>query len=158
MRALIQRVLQAKVLVENQITGQIKNGYLILLGVGQNDTEAQAERLWNKILKLRIMSDSQGKTNLSLEDVQGEILVVSQFTLYADCRKGNRPSFSNAADPAEAKRLYEYFCSLVEHDIGHVETGIFAAEMQVELTNDGPFSIWIDTNDLDMPRHQKPNL
>lgn len=148
MRALIQRVQNARVEVEGAITGTIGPGLLILLGVGHNDTDAQAERLWNKIFKLRIFEDEQGKTNRSLTDVQGQVLVVSQFTLYADCRRGNRPSFTNAAPPQEAQRLYELFCSLVQRDLGQVQRGVFGADMAVSLTNSGPFTIWLDTDDL----------
>lgn len=148
MRALIQRVQNARVEVEGAITGTIGPGLLILLGVGHNDTDAQAERLWSKIFKLRIFEDEQGKTNRSLTDVQGQVLVVSQFTLYADCRRGNRPSFTNAAPPQEAQRLYELFCSLVQRDLGQVQRGVFGADMTVSLTNSGPFTIWLDTDDL----------
>lgn len=148
MRALIQRVTQASVTVEDDTIGAIEKGYLILLGVGQDDDEAAADKLWSKILKMRIFEDENGKTNLSLADVGGEVLVVSQFTLYANCKRGNRPSFTNAGAPDEANRLYEYFASLVRRDVGHVETGSFGAMMQVDLTNDGPFTIWLDTAEL----------
>ena len=123
MRAVIQRVTHAQVDVEGTTVGSIEKGYLILLGVGQQDGEAQADKLWNKILKLRIFEDADGKTNLSLADVDGEVLVVSQFTLYAQCKKGNRPSFTEAGSPDEANRLYEYFCSLVRRDRGSVACG-----------------------------------
>ena len=109
---------------------------------------AQADKLWSKISKMRIFEDENGKTNLSLADVHGEVLVVSQFTLYANCKRGNRPSFTDAGAPDEANRLYEYFASLVARDLGHVETGSFGAMMQVELVNDGPFTIWLDTDTL----------
>lgn len=148
MRALIQRVQEARAEVEGATTGAIGPGLLILLGVGHDDTDAQAERLWSKIFKLRIFEDEQGKTNRSLTDVQGQVLVVSQFTLYADCRRGNRPSFTNASSPQEAKRLYELFCSLVQRDLGQVQCGVFGADMAVSLTNSGPFTIWLDTDDL----------
>ena len=148
MRALIQRVTHASVTVNEEVIGKIGKGYLILLGVGHEDTEAQADKLWNKILKMRIFEDENGKTNLSLADVDGKVLVVSQFTLYANCKKGNRPSFTGAGAPDEANRLYEYFASLVRRDLGEVETGSFGAMMSGELLNDGPFTIWLDTDNL----------
>ena len=148
MRALIQRVSRASVTVDEEVIGKIGKGYLILLGVGHEDSEAQADKLWSKISKMRIFEDENGKTNLSLKDVDGEALVVSQFTLYANCKKGNRPSFTEAGTPGEANRLYEYFVSLVRTDLGHVETGSFGAMMDVELLNDGPFTIWLDTDTL----------
>lgn len=148
MRALIQRVAHASVTVDEEVIGKIGKGYLILLGVGHEDTEAQADKLWSKILKMRIFEDENGKTNLSLADVEGKVLVVSQFTLYANCKKGNRPSFTGAGAPDEANRLYEYFASLVRRDLGEVETGSFGAMMSVELLNDGPFTIWLDTDNL----------
>ena len=144
MRALVQRVLKAKVEVDGQVVGQCGHGLLVLLGVGHDDTAQTAERMWRKISRLRIFCDDAGKTNLSLADVHGEVLVVSQFTLYADCRKGNRPSFTDAAQPSTASELYELFCSLVEGDLGHVGRGIFGADMQVSLVNDGPFTVWLE--------------
>ena len=148
MRALIQRVTQASVTVKGEIVGQIGKGYLILQGVGHQDAEAQADKLWSKISKMRIFEDENGKTNLGLADVEGEVLVVSQFTLYANCKKGNRPSFTDAGAPDEANRLYEYFAGLVRRDLGHVETGSFGAMMEVALVNDGPFTVWMDTDTL----------
>lgn len=148
MRAVIQRALQASVTVGEDVVGAIGRGYLILLGVGASDTEAEAERLWAKIRDLRICEDEAGKTNLSLVQTEGEVLVVSQFTLYADCRRGRRPSFTAAGDPAHAQALYEYFAGLVRRDLGRVETGSFGAHMQVSLVNDGPFTIVLDTADL----------
>lgn len=148
MRALVQRATRASVTVEGETIGAINDGFLILLGVEHEDTEAQADKLWSKISKMRIFEDENGKTNLSLADVHGEVLVVSQFTLYANCKRGNRPSFTDAGAPDEANRLYEYFASLVARDLGHVETGSFGAMMQVELVNDGPFTIWLDTDTL----------
>lgn len=148
MRALIQRVSEAKVTIDGAVVGDIGRGYLILLGVGQEDTEAQADKLWDKTRKLRIFEDDNGKTNLALADVEGSVLVVSQFTLYADCHKGNRPSFTKGAAPDEANRLYEYFVGLVRRDVEHVATGEFGADMKVSLVNDGPFTIWLDTEDL----------
>ena len=150
MRALIQRVRHASVTVDGEVTGSCGKGLLVLLGVGHEDDEALAEKLWNKILGLRIFEDEAGKTNLSLADVGGEALVVSQFTLYANCRRGRRPSFTDAAAPAQANALYERFCELAEADLGaeHVGRGIFGAMMEVSLVNDGPVPIWLDTNEL----------
>ena len=147
MRALIQRVTRASVTVDGEVTGAIDAGYCVFLGAGREDGRAEADRLLAKILKLRICADGNGKTNLSLDDVGGSMLVVSQFTLYADCRKGNRPSFTNAGAPDVAEDLYEYFVAQARVALGErrVATGIFAACMQVELVNDGPFTIWLDT-------------
>lgn len=148
MRALLQRVSRADITVEGVRTGSIGQGYVILLGVGQDDDEAAAEKLWSKKRRLRIFDDGDGKANLSLEDVEGDVLIVSQFTLYANCRRGNRPSFTDAGAPAAAEALYERFVELARADVAHVETGVFGADMQVDLTNDGPFTIWLDTADL----------
>ncbi len=148
MRAVVQRVTRASVTIDGEVTGSIGAGYLVLLGVGANDTRAEADRLWDKLRTLRINEDDNGKTNLSLADTGGEVLVVSQFTLYANCRRGRRPSFTEAAAPALATELYEYFVSLARQDVEHVATGTFAAYMQVELVNDGPFTIVLDTDTL----------
>ena len=148
MRAVVQRVSQAKVDIEGLTVGSCGRGFLILLGVGQSDTEAQIERLWSKIFKMRIFEDENGKTNLSLSDIAGEVLIVSQFTLYANCKRGNRPSFTEAGSPDEANRLYELFVERAKQDISHVETGRFGAMMNVSLTNDGPFTIVLDTDTL----------
>ncbi|MGI6220420.1 MAG: D-aminoacyl-tRNA deacylase [Coriobacteriales bacterium] len=148
MRAVIQRVSRASIEVDGELIGSIGGGYLILLGVGAGDAEAQADKLWAKISKMRIFEDGDGKTNLSIRDVGGEVLVISQFTLYANCKKGNRPSFTEAMEPVEAERLYEYFVDLVRADIPHVATGSFGAMMDVELVNDGPFTIVLDTATL----------
>lgn len=148
MRALIQRVSRAQVSIEGNVVSGIGKGYAILLGVGADDTEEQADKLWSKISKMRIFEDENGKTNVNLADVAGEVLVVSQFTLYANCKRGNRPSFTEAGAPDEARRLYEYFVELVRKDVEHVGTGSFGAMMQVELVNDGPFTIWLDTDTL----------
>lgn len=148
MRAVIQRVTRASVSVEGEVVGAIGQGYLILLGVGEGDTRAEVERLWAKIANLRICEDEAGKTNLSLLQTGGALLVVSQFTLYADCRRGRRPSFSAAAAPALATELYEHFVELARADVAEVATGVFGANMQVELVNDGPFTIVLDTADL----------
>jgi len=144
MKAVIQRVAHASVAVENTVTGSIGPGLLVLLGVGAEDTTADADRIVRKITGLRIFADAEGKTNLSLKDVNGELLVVSQFTLYADCRKGNRPSFTNAAPPELAEALYEYFVDSCRAYVPKVETGSFGAHMKMELLNDGPFTILLE--------------
>ena len=148
MRAVVQCVSEAHVTVDSATIGEIGRGYLILLGVGQGDTEAEAARLWGKIRKLRVFPDENGKTNLSLAEIAGEVLVVSQFTLYASCKKGNRPSFTAAGSPEEANRLYEHFASLVRADLGRVATGEFGAMMDVSLVNSGPFTLILDTDEL----------
>ncbi|MCI2242380.1 D-aminoacyl-tRNA deacylase [Adlercreutzia faecimuris] len=148
MRAVIQCVSEARVTVDGRVTGEIGPGFLILLGVGHGDTEAEADRLWRKVSRLRVFDDADGKTNLSLADIGGGVLVVSQFTLYANCRKGNRPSFTEAAPPDIAERLYEYFTGLVRADVAQVGTGVFGAMMDVALVNRGPFTIVLDTDQL----------
>lgn len=152
MRAVIQRVSEAKVTIGGEVAGSCDIGFLILLGVGETDSEAQVEQLWSKILKLRIFPDGERPTGASLADVKGEVLIVSQFTLYADCRKGNRPSFAHAGDPEESRRLYEAFVQRAAQDVAHVASGEFGADMQVSLVNDGPFTICLDTDDLSRPR------
>ena len=144
MKLVIQRVSRASVTVDGEVKGKIGNGYLVLLGVGAEDTEAECERLSAKMINLRIFSDSDGKTNLSLKDVNGGLLIISQFTLYADCRKGNRPNFLMAKEPAEAKRLYEYFAELCRREIPVVEPGGFGADMRVDLLNEGLFTIFLE--------------
>ncbi|PYS99091.1 MAG: D-tyrosyl-tRNA(Tyr) deacylase [Acidobacteria bacterium] len=146
MRAVIQRVSRAKVTVDGETTGEIGKGILILLGVGTDDGEAEARQLADKIVNLRIFDDEDGKMNLSLTDVRGELLVVSQFTLYADTRRGRRPSYISAATPDEAKRLYEYFVAEALKIVPKVGTGRFQAMMDVELVNDGPVTIILDTS------------
>lgn len=148
MRALVQCVSQASIDIEGQAAGTIGKGYVILLGVGADDTPAQAERLWQKISKMRVFEDETGKTNLSLGDVQGDVMIVSQFTLYANCKKGNRPSFTEAARPETAIPLYEHFVSLAQADVAQVVTGQFGAMMDAHLSNHGPFTIWLDTDNL----------
>ena len=150
MRALVQRVQQASVSIEGQEVGAIQQGFLILLGVGQEDDESIAQKLWAKIEKMRIFADEAGKTNLALTDIEGSVLVVSQFTLYANCKKGNRPSFVGAGSPEKANELYEYFAQLARESLGasRVATGRFGADMQVSLVNDGPFTIWLDSAEL----------
>lgn len=144
MKAVIQRVSQASVLVEKKVIGSIKQGYLILLGVGANDTKETADRIIKKLLNLRLFADENDKTNLSIKDIHGSLLIVSQFTLYADCKKGNRPSFINAGSPALAEALYEYFISECKKEIPIVEHGSFGAHMEVSLVNDGPFTIILE--------------
>lgn len=148
MKFVIQRVAHASVTVEQQTIGKIGKGFLVLIGVSQKDNQEIADKLIKKLLGLRIFEDSQGKTNLSLQDVSGELLLVSQFTLYADCKKGNRPSFTNAGAPDMANELYEYIISKCKEQILVVETGSFGADMKVELLNDGPFTIILDSRDL----------
>ncbi|MDR2538535.1 MAG: D-tyrosyl-tRNA(Tyr) deacylase [Bifidobacteriaceae bacterium] len=146
MKALIQRVSQAKVSVDQKIVGQIAIGYVVLLGVGPNDTEKEADFLANKIVNLRILEDSDGKMNLSLKNIKGSILSISQFTLFADTRKGNRPSFLNAAPPKQAHRLYDHFNQTLR-DLGiEVETGVFGAHMIIDFIADGPVTISFDTD------------
>lgn len=144
MKAVVQRVTHASVKVDGEIKGEIQNGLLILLGVGMNDSEGDAERLAQKISKLRIFSDENDKINLSVNDIGGSLLVISQFTLYADCRKGNRPNFMNAGKPDEAERLYEYFVSECKKLVPNVQKGVFGADMKVELLNDGPFTVILE--------------
>ena len=144
MRIVLQRVSSASVTVDGKICGEIATGYLVFLGVGQGDTEEDRRRLADKIINLRIFSDENDKINLSLGDVGGDLLVVSQFTLYADCRKGNRPNFIQAGKPDEAERLYNYFADYCRSKGKHVEMGIFGADMKVQLVNDGPFTVILE--------------
>ena len=144
MKLVVQRVKEAKVEVNNEIIGNIKQGFLVLLGITHNDTKETADYLVKKLCKLRVFSDAEGKMNLALNDINGELLIVSQFTLYADCTGGNRPSFVNAANPEEANRLYEYFCSECEKNGIKVEKGKFGADMKVSLVNDGPVTIILE--------------
>ncbi|MCU6733786.1 D-aminoacyl-tRNA deacylase [Diplocloster agilis] len=144
MRLVIQRVSQASVQVDGEIAGQIGRGLLVLAGVSDQDTKADVDKLVQKIIKLRIFEDENRKTNLSLKEVDGGLLIVSQFTLYADCRKGNRPSFTGAGSPALAKQLYEYMIEQCSKEVERVAHGIFGADMKVQLTNDGPFTIILD--------------
>ncbi|WP_337870087.1 D-aminoacyl-tRNA deacylase [Meiothermus sp.] len=152
MRAVVQRVSQASVKVDGQTVGQIGRGLLVLLGVGQGDTQEDALYLARKIAGLRIFADAEGKMNLALADVGGEVLVVSQFTLHGDTRKGNRPSFVGAAPPEVGRRLYEQFCDLLVEQSLPVETGVFQAHMQVHLINDGPVTLWLDSAERLSPR------
>ena len=144
MRAVIKRVTRASVTVDGGIVGKIGKGYLVLFGVGDGDTKADCDRLAAKLIKLRIFEDENGKTNLSIGDVGGEMLIVSQFTLYADCSHGNRPSFTSAGKPDLANELYEYFCEKVSESGINVQRGVFGADMKVELLNDGPFTVILE--------------
>lgn len=145
---MIQRVLEASVEVEEQVIGKIGKGFLVFIGVGQNDTREIADKLIKKLVGLRIFEDENGKTNLSLNDVDGELLLISQFTLYANCKKGFRPSFTDSGAPDMAESLYEYIVSECKKSIPVVETGSFGADMKVSLTNDGPFTIILDSETL----------
>jgi len=145
MIALLQRVSRASVRVDEKVTGEIAQGLLILLGVEKHDDESRAERLIERFLGYRIFSDAQGKMNLSVRDIDGGVLLVPQFTLAADTRKGARPSFSSAATPAEGQRLFEYVVAHTRKLYSHVHTGQFAANMQVSLVNDGPVTFWLQT-------------
>lgn len=148
MRALVQRVSRASVRVEGTERGKCGKGFLILLGVGAEDQARHADWLADKIANLRVFEDEQGKMNLSLLDVGGEALVVSQFTLWGDCRKGRRPSFTGAARPEQAVPLYEAFVARLRGLLPHVDTGVFQTHMDVELVNDGPVTLWLDTDEL----------
>lgn len=144
MRLVVQRVKKAKVEVEGKTVGSINQGFLVLLGVTHTDTKAEADYLVKKLCNLRVFEDENGKMNLGLKDVGGELLIVSQFTLYADCSQGNRPSFINAAKPDVANELYEYFCEKCKEQNIKVEKGIFGADMKVSLLNDGPVTIILE--------------
>jgi D-tyrosyl-tRNA(Tyr) deacylase len=148
MRAVVQRVSSARVEVDGQVTGSIGRGLLVLLGVGQGDTEKQAQWLAEKTAGLRIFEDDAAKMNLSVQDVGGSVLVVSQFTLYGDCRKGRRPSFTDAAPPDLAGQLYQVFVNHLRALDIPVETGVFQAKMLVHLVNEGPVTIWVDTEQV----------
>ncbi|MCL2404728.1 MAG: D-aminoacyl-tRNA deacylase [Defluviitaleaceae bacterium] len=145
MKIVLQRVTQASVGVDGAIVGSIGCGYVVLLGIGAMDDELTADKLIEKIKKLRLFADDTGKTNRSIDDINGELLIVSQFTLYADCRKGNRPSFTDAAPPEKANALYEYFIKAATPHFAKVAHGSFGACMQVELVNDGPFTIVLES-------------
>ena len=148
MKFVIQRVKQASVKVEGSVIGEIEKGYLVLIGVSDKDTEAVADKMIKKMIGLRIFEDAEGKTNLSLADVGGSLLLVSQFTLYANCKKGNRPSFIEAGAPDKANQLYEYKIEESKKSVSVVQTGRFGAEMEVSLINDGPFTILLDSEML----------
>ncbi len=144
MKLVIQRVKHAEVEVDKKVVGKIEKGFLVLVGVTHNDTEKEADYLAKKLCKMRVFEDENEKINLALKDVDGELLIVSQFTLYANCAEGNRPSFTDAAKPDMAEKLYEYFCKKCEEYDIHVEKGIFGADMKVSLLNDGPVTIVIE--------------
>lgn len=148
MKFLIQRVSQASVEADSQTLGQIQRGFLVFIGISQDDTEELADRMIRKLLGLRIFEDENGKTNLSLADVSGELLLISQFTLYADCKKGNRPSFVKAGNPELANHLYEYIISECQKQVPIVQTGSFGADMKVSLINDGPFTVILDSGEI----------
>jgi len=145
MRAILQRVTQAKIEIDSKVVGEIGPGFLVLLGVGQKDSETDIDYLVNKIINLRVFSDQNGKFNLSVKDIKGSLLIVSQFTLFADTKKGNRPSFTNAAPPALAEDLYNKFVEKCKQTGLNIQTGQFAAHMQITLTNDGPVTISLDS-------------
>lgn len=148
MKLLIQRVLEATVTVEEKSIGHISNGFLVFVGITDHDTQVTVDKMVAKTLNLRIFCDENGKSNLSLLDVTGSLLLVSQFTLYADCRKGNRPSFINAGTPDHANKLYEYMIGRCEESVVNVQHGSFGADMQVSLINDGPFTVLLDSDDI----------
>ena len=148
MKFVIQRVKEASVKVDDEYTGKIKKGYLVLIGVGQEDTKEEADKYIRKMINLRIFEDEQGKTNLSLADVDGGLLLVSQFTLYANCKRGNRPSFIEAGKPDMANEMYEYIIEKCRESVDEVQTGEFGADMKVQLLNDGPFTILLDSDQL----------
>ena len=148
MRFVIQRVSHAKVTIDDQVRGSIRKGYMVLIGIGQEDTEALADRMIAKMLDLRIFEDADGKSNLSLRDVDGALLLISQFTLYADCKKGKRPSFFKAGEPHMANDLYEYIIRKCKEEVSDVERGEFGAMMHVELLNEGPFTIILDSAEM----------
>jgi len=148
MRFIIQRVKHASVTVDNTVIGRIGKGYLVLIGVSDTDNTEIADKMIKKMIGLRIFEDDNGKTNLSLKDVGGELLLVSQFTLYADCKKGNRPSFIRAGNPRLAEGLYDYIIDSCKKQVPVVESGSFGADMKVDLLNDGPFTILLDSLEL----------
>ena len=148
MRFLIQRVNNASVSVDEQVIGEIDKGFLVLIGISGSDTKEIADKMVKKLIGLRIFEDQYGKTNLDLKTVDGQLLLISQFTLYADCKKGNRPSFINAGDPEMANELYRYIVELCKREIDVVEEGSFGAEMKVSLTNDGPFTVLLDSEEI----------
>ena len=148
MKFVIQRVNHASVKVDGNVVGKIDKGYMVLIGISENDTKEIADKMIKKMIGLRIFEDENGKTNISLKDVSGELLLISQFTLYADCKKGNRPSFINAGKPDMANEMYEYIIEQCKKEISVVEKGIFGADMNVSLENDGPFTIVLDSKEI----------
>lgn len=148
MKFVVQRVSYASVAVDGVVCGKIDKGFMVLIGVSQNDDEMIADKMVNKLINMRIFEDENGKTNLALKDVGGQLLLISQFTLYANCKKGNRPSFTDAGSPDKANALYEYIIKKCREEIELVEKGIFGAEMKVELLNDGPFTVILDSDEI----------
>ena len=148
MKFVIQRVKHASVTVEGNVLGKIEQGFMVLIGVCETDDEAIADKMVKKLIGLRIFEDENGKTNLDLKSVEGDLLLISQFTLYADCKKGNRPSFIKAGKPEMANNLYEYIIAECKKQVERTERGEFGADMKVELLNDGPFTILLDSNEL----------
>ena len=148
MKFVIQRVRYASVTVEGNLFGKIGKGFMVLIGVSDTDNEVIADKMVQKLINLRIFEDENGKTNLALKDVDGELLLISQFTLYADCRKGNRPSFVKAGSPDKANKLYQYIISKCREEIVVVQEGKFGADMKVELLNDGPFTVILDSDEI----------
>lgn len=148
MKIVLQRVLEARVEVGGELKGEIKKGFLLFVGISDSDTRELADKMLEKISRLRIFEDENGKTNLSIDSSGGEVLVISQFTLYADCRKGNRPSFINAGDPAMANELYEYMLLKCKSLFKNTQSGVFGADMKVSLVNDGPFTLVLDSDEL----------
>ena len=148
MKFVIQRVTQASCTVEGQVTGEIDKGFCVFIGVSQTDNEEIADKMIKKLLGLRIFEDAEGKTNLALADVDGSLLLISPFTLYANCKKGNRPSFIEAGKPDMANALYEYIIQKCSESVSNVQKGIFGADMKISLLNDGPFTIVLDSNEL----------
>ena len=148
MRFVIQVVQRASVTIDNKVTGSIKKGLLVLCGITEEDTKEIADKMVRKLCSLRIFEDEQGKTNLSLADVSGELMIISQFTLYADCKKGNRPSFIKAGSPSMASPLYEYILKEAGKYVPDVKRGVFGADMKIELVNDGPFTVILDSDEI----------
>lgn len=148
MKLIIQRVTHASCTVDDQVTGKIDRGFLVLIGISDTDNKEITDKMVKKLIGLRIFEDADGKTNLSLQDINGSLLLISQFTLYADCRKGNRPSFTGAGKPDLATQLYEYMIECCKKEIPVVERGIFGADMKISLVNDGPFTIILDSDDI----------
>ena len=148
MKFVIQRVKNASCTVDNQVIGEIQKGFCVFIGVSNEDTTEIADKMIKKLIGMRIFEDENGKTNLSLADVNGSLLLISQFTLYADCKKGNRPSFINAGNPELANHLYEYIIDKCKEQISNVQTGSFGADMKISLLNDGPFTILLESEEL----------
>ena len=148
MRFLIQRVSSADVSIENSTVGEIKQGFCVFVGISDSDTKEIADRMIHKLVNLRIFSDENGKTNLNISSVDGELLIVSQFTLYADCKHGNRPSFLNAGKPEPSEQLYQYIIERCREYVPQVAHGEFGADMKVSIVNDGPFTIWLDSDEM----------